>query len=110
MKKNFKMIVQDSGGLTVPFAILCIIDLFGIFPIVVLPGPIIKCGMYNRTKNNVSRAYAILSNNQCVSLTGWAGIPLAISVFAVQVYTAILLGKCWIMAEEIEPSIVKKNR
>ncbi|CAI6367266.1 unnamed protein product [Macrosiphum euphorbiae] len=76
--------IADSSGLTVPFAILCIVDLFGIFPIVVLPGPIIKCG--------------------------WLGIPLAIGVFAIQVYTAILLGKCWIIAEEIEPNIVKKNR
>lgn len=42
--------------------------------------------------------------------TGWLGIPLAIGVFAIQVYTAILLGKCWIIAEEIEPNIVKKNR
>ncbi|XP_025424505.1 amino acid transporter AVT1D-like isoform X2 [Sipha flava] len=42
--------------------------------------------------------------------TGWLGIPLAVCVFAVQVYTAVLLGKCWIMAEEIEPNIVKKNR
>jgi len=50
----------------------------------------------------------ILSNNQ--GYTGWLGIPLAISVFAIQIYTAILLGKCWIIAEEIEPNIVKKNR
>lgn len=40
------MIVTDSAGLTVPFAILCIVDLFGIFPIIVLPGPIIKCGKW----------------------------------------------------------------
>lgn len=39
--------IVDSSGLTVPFAILCIVDLFGIFPIVVLPGPVIKCGKYN---------------------------------------------------------------
>jgi len=39
--------IVDSSGLTVPFAILCIVDLFGIFPIVVLPGPIIRCGEYN---------------------------------------------------------------
>lgn len=38
------MIAADAAGLTVPFAILCIVDLFGIFPIIVLPGPIIKCG------------------------------------------------------------------
>ncbi|XP_050064150.1 uncharacterized protein LOC114122862 isoform X2 [Aphis gossypii] len=76
--------IVDTSGLTVPFAILCIVDLFGIFPIVVLPGPVIKCG--------------------------WLGIPLAISVFTIQVYTAILLGKCWIIAEEIQPNIVKKSR
>lgn len=50
----------------------------------------------------------VMSNNQ--RHTGWLGIPLAIGVFAIQVYTAILLGKCWIIAEEIEPNIVKKNR
>lgn len=43
--------IVDSSGLTVPFAILCIVDLFGIFPIVVLPGPIIKCGKYNVEHN-----------------------------------------------------------
>ncbi|VVC26998.1 Amino acid transporter, transmembrane domain [Cinara cedri] len=76
--------IMNPSGLTVPFAILCIVDLFGVYPIVVLPGPIIKCG--------------------------WFGIPLAVMVFAVQMYTAILLGKCWIIAEEIDPSIDKKNR
>ncbi|XP_050441763.1 uncharacterized protein LOC126846425 [Adelges cooleyi] len=74
----------NSAGLTVPFAIMCIVDLFGVFPIVVLPGPIIKCG--------------------------WSGIPLAVCVFVVQVYTAVLLGKCWIIAEQIDPDIVNKNR
>lgn len=43
--------IADSSGLTVPFAILCIVDLFGIFPIVVLPGPIIKCGKYDVEHN-----------------------------------------------------------
>ncbi|XP_050523505.1 uncharacterized protein LOC126895557 [Daktulosphaira vitifoliae] len=76
--------IPNRQGLTVPFAILCIVDLFGVFPIVMLPGPIMKCG--------------------------WLGIPLAICVFAVQIYTAILLGKCWIIAEEIEPNIIHKNR
>lgn len=41
---------------------------------------------------------------------GWFGIPLAVTAFAVQAYTAVLLGKCWIIAEEIDPNIKKKNR
>lgn len=35
---------SGAGGLTVPFAVLCVVDLLGVYPVVVLPGPIIKCG------------------------------------------------------------------
>ncbi|XP_050523502.1 uncharacterized protein LOC126895556 isoform X2 [Daktulosphaira vitifoliae] len=76
--------VSSRGGLTELLAILSIVDLFGVLPIIVLPGQIAKCG--------------------------WLGIPLAIFVFVVQVFTAILLGKCWVIAETIEPNIVHKNR
>ncbi|XP_069686432.1 uncharacterized protein [Periplaneta americana] len=77
-------LLVDNPGLSLPFAALCIVDLFGVFPIVALPSPVIDCG--------------------------WGGIPLALVVFGLQVYTAILLGRCWIIAECIDPRIVSKNR
>ncbi|CAD7083932.1 unnamed protein product [Hermetia illucens] len=49
-----------------------------------LPGPIIQCGIY--------------------------GIPLVLMFAIVQIYTATLLGRCWIIAERLDPSIVKKSR
>ncbi|KAK3926752.1 Amino acid transporter AVT1B [Frankliniella fusca] len=73
-----------GGGLSLVFATLCIIDLFGVFPIVALPRPIIDCG--------------------------WLGLPLAALVFALQVYTALLLGRCWVLAENIDPTIIDKSR
>lgn len=36
---------SDAQGLSVFFAALCIIDLFGVFPIIALPGALISCGM-----------------------------------------------------------------
>lgn len=71
-------------NLSLFFAVLCIIDLFGVFPIMSLPGPIIQCGIY--------------------------GIPLVLMFAIVQIYTATLLGRCWIIAERLDPSIVKKSR
>lgn len=38
------------------------------------------------------------------------GIPLALFVISLQIYTAAVLGKCWIKAEKLDPSIVSKNR
>ncbi|XP_054264435.1 uncharacterized protein LOC128987555 isoform X2 [Macrosteles quadrilineatus] len=73
-----------STGLSVLFSTLCIIDLFGVFPVVALPRAIIGCG--------------------------WLGIPLALCIFGVQVYTAMLLGRCWLMAEQINPEIAHKSR
>nr|XP_018916094.1 PREDICTED: uncharacterized protein LOC109043358 [Bemisia tabaci] len=71
-------------GLSLFFASLCVIDLFGVFPIVALPRAIVDCG--------------------------WLGLPLAFTVFTLQIYTALLLGRSWVMAEMIEPSIVEKSR
>lgn len=34
----------ETPGLSVLFATLCIIDLFGVFPIIALPGALISCG------------------------------------------------------------------
>ncbi|KAK9869589.1 hypothetical protein WA026_003340 [Henosepilachna vigintioctopunctata] len=73
-----------TNGLSLFFTIICIVDVFGVFPIVALPKAIIDCGYY--------------------------GIILILIVASSQIYTAILLGRCWIIAEQIEPTIRKKNR
>lgn len=75
---------KTTKNLSVFFATLCIIDLFGVFPIVALPEAIISCGLY--------------------------GIPLVVFVIIVQIYTGVILGKCWVIAEKMEPGIVEKNR
>ncbi|XP_077302312.1 solute carrier family member mahogany [Arctopsyche grandis] len=76
--------VTKSAGLSLLFAVLCIVDLFGVFPIVTLPKAIIDCGLY--------------------------GIPIVLCVFIIQIYAAILLGRCWTIAEEVNPSIKNKSR
>uniref|UniRef100_A0A336N1P4 CSON008711 protein n=1 Tax=Culicoides sonorensis TaxID=179676 RepID=A0A336N1P4_CULSO len=77
---------DDSGTKTLSlfFASLCVIDLFGVFPIVALPRSIILCGLY--------------------------GIPLVLFVITLQIYTAVILGRCWVIAERLKPEIVKQNR
>lgn len=35
---------ETAGGLSVLFTVLCIVDLFGVFPVVALPKSIIACG------------------------------------------------------------------
>ncbi|XP_023951377.1 probable sodium-coupled neutral amino acid transporter 6 [Bicyclus anynana] len=75
---------ETTGGLSVLFTMLCIVDLFGVFPVVALPKTIISCGIY--------------------------GVPLVISVFALQLYTAVLLGRSWLLAHEISPHIREKSR
>lgn len=44
--KVFVRQLCQTQGLNVFFASLCVIDLFGVFPIVALPGAIISCGYY----------------------------------------------------------------
>lgn len=39
-----EILPQQGSGLSLVFATLCIIDLFGVFPIIVLPRAIINCG------------------------------------------------------------------
>ncbi|XP_020297801.1 uncharacterized protein LOC109862223, partial [Pseudomyrmex gracilis] len=73
-----------NSGLSLFFTTLCIIDIFGVFPIIALPRAIIQCGLY--------------------------GIPLVLVVFGLQIYTAILLGKSWIIANTLDPQISRKNR
>lgn len=31
-------------------------------------------------------------------------------VITLQIYTAVILGRCWVIAEKLEPTIVHKNR
>ncbi|CAO1431159.1 unnamed protein product [Diamesa serratosioi] len=81
--KNVETMSGDKK-LSLFFASLCVIDLFGVFPIVTLPRSLISCGYY--------------------------GVPLMLLVFTLQTYTAVVLGRCWVIAEKLEPSIVRKNR
>lgn len=74
----------EARGLSVAFATLCVVDLFGVFPIIALPAALIACGYY--------------------------GAPLLLFVITVQIYTAVVLGRCWIIAEKLCPAIVSKSR
>ncbi|XP_076375560.1 uncharacterized protein LOC143258906, partial [Megalopta genalis] len=65
------------------FAMLCVIDIFGVFPIIALPRAVVKCGLY--------------------------GI-LVLVVFGLQIYTAVLLGKSWIIVTTINLQISWKSR
>ncbi|XP_046973426.1 amino acid transporter AVT1B-like [Vanessa cardui] len=75
---------ETTGGLSALITALCIVDLFGVFPIVALPKSIISCGVY--------------------------GAPLVVAVFSLQLYTAVLLGRSWLLAHEISPDIREKSR
>ncbi|CRK90026.1 CLUMA_CG003751, isoform A [Clunio marinus] len=75
---------DNSKKLTIFFATLCVIDLFGVFPIVTLPKALISCGYY--------------------------ALPLILLVFSLQTYTAVVLGRCWMIAEKLDPSIMNKSR
>ncbi|XP_057665195.1 uncharacterized protein LOC130899335 [Diorhabda carinulata] len=72
------------NGLSTIFAVVCILDVFGVFPVITLPKAIMDCGYY--------------------------GFLLIISVSSMQMYTAVLLGRSWLIAEELYPMINKKNR
>uniref|UniRef100_A0A4Y0BQZ2 Aa_trans domain-containing protein n=1 Tax=Anopheles funestus TaxID=62324 RepID=A0A4Y0BQZ2_ANOFN len=76
--------LNTTRKLSLFFATLCVVDLFGVFPIVALPKSIISCGLY--------------------------GAPLVLFVITLQIYTAVVLGRCWTIAEKLDPSIVAKNR
>lgn len=83
--RHYDSVNSDNGKkLTLFFATLCVIDLFGVFPIVTLPRSLISCGYY--------------------------GFPLILLVFSLQTYTAVVLGRCWMIAEKLDPSIKQKNR
>lgn len=74
----------ETRGLSVAFATLCVVDLFGVFPIVALPAALLSCGYY--------------------------GAPLLLFVVTVQIYTAVVLGRCWTIAAKLSPAIVSKSR
>lgn len=42
--------------------------------------------------------------------SGYYGIPLLIFVLTLQIYTAVILGRCWIIAEKLDPNIIQKKR
>ncbi|XP_076223987.1 solute carrier family member mahogany isoform X2 [Nomia melanderi] len=75
---------EANSNLSLLFATLCVIDIFGVFPIIALPRAIVECGLY--------------------------GIPLVFVVFGLQIYTAVLLGKSWMIATTLDPQISRKNR
>ncbi|XP_076642845.1 solute carrier family member mahogany isoform X2 [Halictus rubicundus] len=75
---------EANSNLSLLFATLCVIDIFGVFPIIALPRAIVECGLY--------------------------GIPLVLVVFGLQIYTAVLLGKSWIIATTLNPQISRKSR
>ncbi|KZC10730.1 PREDICTED: uncharacterized protein LOC107188805 [Dufourea novaeangliae] len=79
------LLYRDANSeLSLFFATLCVIDIFGVFPIIALPRAIVQCGLY--------------------------GIPLVLIVLGLQIYTAVLLGKSWIIAKTLDPQISRKNR
>ncbi|XP_037029958.1 proton-coupled amino acid transporter 2 isoform X2 [Bradysia coprophila] len=86
-RQTFRIAIRGTKeikGLSVCFGTLCVVDLFGVFPIIALPAALINCGYY--------------------------GIPLLFFVITIQVYTAVILGRCWIIAEKLNPTIINKNR
>lgn len=41
---------------------------------------------------------------------GLYGVPLVLFVITLQIYTAVILGRCWVIAERLKPEIDKQNR
>ncbi|EEB10678.1 amino acid transporter, putative [Pediculus humanus corporis] len=75
---------KQSKNISTVFAVACIIDQFGVNPIIALPKEIILCG--------------------------WIGYPLALFVLLLTIYTGMLLGRCWIIAEHLDKKMILKNR
>jgi len=75
---------DEPEQLSLFVAVLYVVDLFGIFPLVTLPGLLVQLG--------------------------FLGIPLVISIIILQIYTSFLLSQCWSMAESLDPSITQKSR
>lgn len=45
VSQPFSMNKSKIKGLSVLFAVICVVDVFGVFPIIALPRAIIQCGM-----------------------------------------------------------------
>lgn len=45
-----------------------------------------------------------------VFVSGLYGLPLIVFVITLQIYTGVILGRCWVIAERIKPQIVAQNR
>ncbi|KAI4465232.1 reverse transcriptase (rna-dependent dna polymerase) [Holotrichia oblita] len=73
------------------FAIVCIIDIFGVFPIITLPKTIIDCG-------------------KCIQFTCVYGLIVVPVICLLQIYTATLLGKSWLLACKIQSNFIQKER
>ncbi|XP_018791272.1 PREDICTED: uncharacterized protein LOC108970389 isoform X2 [Bactrocera latifrons] len=76
--------IEERENLTLFIAVLYVVDLFGVLPLITLPALLVQLGVL--------------------------GIPLVLSVIALQIYTSFLLSQCWIMAESFDPSISQKSR
>lgn len=60
--------------------------------------------------NNKMYSFVYKNNVNTRMSLGLYGIPLVLIVFGLQVYTAVLLGKSWIIASALDPQISRKNR
>lgn len=95
---------ETSQKLSLFFASLCVVDLFGVFPIITLPKSLISCGNFDSFKVLNFKYF------HKINISGLYGLPLLLFVITIQIYTAVVLGKCWIIAERICPEISEKNR
>ncbi|XP_064094900.1 uncharacterized protein LOC135207218 [Macrobrachium nipponense] len=75
---------STTPGISTLRAVCYILGVFGVVPIIALPGAIAYCG--------------------------WVGFILAIVLVATEVYTAVLLGKTWLMMEVFWPREATMNR
>ncbi|XP_030371254.1 sodium-coupled neutral amino acid transporter 1 [Scaptodrosophila lebanonensis] len=80
---HFRAYDDAPENLSLFIAILYVVDLFGIFPFVTLPGMLVQLGYF--------------------------GVPLVLSIIFLQIYTSFLLAQCWTMAELLDPAIVQKR-
>lgn len=53
--KGFVKQLCRNRGLNTFYATLCVIDLFGVFPIVALPAAIISCGKYCNSSKQLKK-------------------------------------------------------
>lgn len=56
-RQTFRVAIRGTKevkGLSVCFGTLCVVDLFGVFPIIALPAALINCGNFYHVFNNSS--------------------------------------------------------